>query len=526
MGTASKITTEAADAGETGAEIDERTVRWEPLAGWLAVAAATTLVLWLLRDSLDRVHFALTFLLVVLLGSARSGRLVGLLLSITCFLTFNFFLLPPLYALELADPLDWGVLAAFLVTGGVAAELLHRQRLATRRAERRAREMDRLAGLVAESLSVGRATEAVEAITRVIRSELRVEICEVFEAEGGSVTDDGVPPVPPEIARLVARAERERRCVMVGPDREPRVAPRSTSLADILADPADLRDVLVPLRVGHQTRGVLWLADRRGIRVEPERARFAEALSYYAALAAERVHLEGEAEHVEALREADRLKDALLATVSHDLRTPLTTIRAAASDLRAAGEEQGELIEREADRLNALVTDLLDLSRLRAGKLPLSLELNAAEDLVGAALQRLGGLPGAGSIVVTLPADGTIPVGRFDFVHSLRALTNLLENALRHSPRPGSVEIRVERAGPELRFLVLDEGPGIDEADEPHLFEPFFRSAAPGPPRGTGLGLAIARRVAEAQGGSIDYRRRARRGSAFTLRLPAADLTS
>lgn len=515
MDIGSNTTTEPPRSGATG-------FRAGPLAGWLAAAAATTFALWLARDSLDKVHFALTFLLLVLAGSARSGRLVGFLLSIACFLTFNFFLLPPLYHLKLADPLDWGVLAAFLVTGGVAAELMHRQRLATGRSERRAREMDRLAGLVAESLSVGRATEAVEAITRVIRSELGVESCEVFGLEAGGPPD--TEAMAADLAGFAARAERENRAVIVGPGRSARSAPRGTPLADILTGGDDLREVLVPLRVRHRTRGVLWLADRAGIRVEAERARFAEALAYYAALAAERVHLESEAEHVEALREADRLKDALLATVSHDLRTPLTTIRAAAGDLRATGEERGELIEREADRLNALVTDLLDLSRLRAGKLPLTVEINAAEDLVGAVLQRLGGLAGAESIVVTLPADGTIPVGRFDFVHSLRALTNLIENALRHSPRPASVEVRVERVGPELLFRVLDRGPGVDPVDEPHLFEPFFRPEASGASRGTGLGLAIARRVAEAQGGSVEYRRRAGGGSVFTLRLPAADL--
>lgn len=481
-------------ASKTGADPGRPVRGLRRAGGWLLVAAGTTAALWALRDSLDKAHVALAFLLVVLAGSARDGRLVGLLLSITCFLTFNFFLLPPLYALKLADPLDWGVLLAFLATGGIAAELLHRQRLAVDLAERRAREMDRLAGLVAESLSVGRATEAVEALTRVIRSELGIETCEIIDLEPAG-SDGRAKTVAPE-----------------------------ASLATLLASGENRREVRVALGVRGKTLGVLRLEDPAGIRIKPERARFAEALTYYAALAAERVHLEAEAERVEALREADRLKDALLATVSHDLRTPLTTIRAAASELRMAGMEQGELIEREADHLNTLVSDLLDLSRLRAGKLPLSIELNAAEDLVGAALQRLRGVDGADAIAVQLPRDGSILVGRFDFTHSLRALTNLVENALRHSARPGSVEIRVDRDDDQLRFEVSDEGSGISEADEPHLFEPFFRSAGARRGRGTGLGLAIARRVAEAQGGTVEYERREEGGSVFTLRLPAADL--
>jgi two-component system sensor histidine kinase KdpD len=511
-------------ASKTEAEATRRAGALRRAAGWLLIAAVTTAALWVLRGSLDKAHVALAFLLVVLVGSARDGRLVGLLLSITCFLTFNFFLLPPLYALKLADPLDWGVLLAFLATGGIAAELLHRQQLAANLAERRAREMDRLAGLVAESLSVGRAMEAVEAITRVIRSELDIETCDIIGiAKTGISPPAGVIPQS-VLTELVSQVQRKGGCVTVGSDGRPRTATSDVPLASLLVNTRDLREVLVALSVRGRTLGVLRLADPEGIQIKSERARFAEALTYYAALAAERVHLEAEAERVEPLREADRLKDALLATVSHDLRTPLTTIRAAAGELRLAGQEQGELIEREADHLNTLVTDLLDLSRLRAGKLPLSIELNAAEDLVGAALQRLRGVAGADAILVHLPRNGTIPVGRFDFTHSLRALTNLVENALRHSTRPGSVEVRVDRAGDHLLFEVADEGPGVFEADEPHLFEPFFRSAGARAARGTGLGLAIARRVAEAQGGSVEYQRREGGGSVFTLRLPATDL--
>jgi two-component system sensor histidine kinase KdpD len=510
-------------ASKTRAEAARATGALRRAAGWLLIAAVTTAALWVVRGSLDKAHVALAFLLVVLAGSARDGRLVGLLLSITCFLTFNFFLLPPLYALKLADPLDWGVLLAFLATGGIAAELLHRQRLAASLAERRAREMDRLAGLVAESLSVGRAMEAVEAITRVIRSELDIETCDII---GIAKTGVSPPAVPSVLAELISQVQRTGGCMTVGSNGRPRTASSDVPLASLLANTRGLREALVALSVRGRTLGVLRLADPVGIQITSERARFAEALTYYAALAAERVHLEAEAERVEALREADRLKDALLATVSHDLRTPLTTIRAAAGELRLAGQEQGELIEREADHLNTLVTDLLDLSRLRAGRLPLSIELNAAEDLVGAALQRLRGVAGADEILVHLPRNGTIPVGMFDFTHSLRALTNLMENALRHSARPGSVEVHVDRAGDDLLFEVADEGPGVSEADEPHLFEPFFRSADARAARGTGLGLAIARRVAEEQGGSVKYQRREGGGSVFTLRLPATDLDS
>lgn len=335
------------------------------LAVWLSVTAVVTAILWSFHVHLDKAHMALGYLLVVLAGSAREGRVVGLVLSVVCFLCFNFFLLPPFYTLGVHETLDLWVLLAFLITGLTAAQLFHRAQ------------------------------------------------------------------------RAVALAER-----------------------------------------------------------------------------------------VESLREADRVKDALLASVSHDLRTPLTSIRALASELRDTGDERAAIIEEEADRLNRLVGDLLDLSRARAGALALEPELNAAEDLVGAALARLRGVQGAERIEVRLPSDGSLPVGEFDFVQSLRALVNLLENALRHSARDGLVEVEIEVEGVDLVFRVLDRGPGIPPADREKVFEPFFRPSGSVGSRGSGagLGLAIAQGIAEAQGGSVSFHARGGGGSAFELRLPAAEL--
>jgi len=347
------------------------------LALWTALASVVTLALWAYRDVLDQAHIALAYLLVVLGGSAREGRIVGLLMSLLCFVLFNFFLLPPLYTFHIADPLEWWILLSFLITGAVAAELLHREQRAVALAEQRAREIERL---------------------------------------------------------------------------------------------------------GKQAR------------------------------------------HVEALREADRLKDAMLANVSHDLRTPLTSIRATAAEMRAQGSESGAIIEEEAERLSRFVTDLLDLSQIRAGALPMEPALNAAEDLVGAALERVRALPGATAIRVGLPPGSAVPVGRFDFVQALRALVNLLENALRHSPPDTAVEVELFRRDGTLVFEVRDRGPGIPESDRERLFEPFQRGSAQGRRHGTGLGLAIARGTARALGGDVEYRPRHGGGSVFSLTLPAEDL--
>jgi K+-sensing histidine kinase KdpD len=244
-------------------------------------------------------------------------------------------------------------------------------------------------------------------------------------------------------------------------------------------------------------------------------------------LAAERVRLIAEAEHAEALREADRLKDALLASVSHDLRTPLTTIKALAHDIAGgpSGDERAAIIEQQADRLNHMVADLLDLSRLNAGGLPMEPEINAAEDLVGAALQQVSGALLGRELRTTLAWSEPVPLGRFDFVHSLRILVNLIENALKYSPADTPIDIEVTRQGDWLALSVADRGRGVPPAERERIFAPFYRPAGVSPDAGgAGLGLAIARRLAAAQGGTLVYSERPGGGSVFTLCLPAASL--
>ncbi len=283
--------------------------------------------------------------------------------------------------------------------------------------------------------------------------------------------------------------------------------------------------VMIPLRVHDRTVGVLHIHDRSGLRIDEQQAAFGDTLIYYAALAVERVRLETEAERVLALREADRLKDALLASVSHDLRTPLTTIRALGAQIRETGDERAAVIEEEAERLNRLVADLLDFSRIRAGGMPLRLEIVAAEDLVGAALQRLRGVPGINRVRVELPPGDALLVGRFDFVQTLRAVANLLENALRHSGGE-PVDLHVGEDDGFLVLRIMDRGSGVADEDRERIFDPFVRGADAGTEghAGTGLGLAIARSVAEAQGGSLTYAPRRGGGSTFELRLPEGRL--
>ena len=233
-----------------------------------------------------------------------------------------------------------------------------------------------------------------------------------------------------------------------------------------------------------------------------------------------------EAAYSEALRESQRAKDEVFAAVSHDLRTPLTTIKVLAQGGAERGERSSVAIVEQADRLARLVSDLLMVSRFRAGDMPLAPELNTAEDLIGAVLRQAEGVRRGRTIEVQIDYESPALVGQFDFVHTLRILGNLVDNALRHTPEDGTVQIRAERDGPMLVLTVADRGPGVPEHERERIFEPFYRPAGFSRDSGhAGLGLSIARSLADRQGGSVSYADREGGGSLFVLRLPAADVT-
>ena len=514
---------------------------------WVAVLTVVTLLMFTFRLRLDKVHVALGFLIVVLGGSAAGGRLLGVGLALTGFFLFNFLFLHPYFTFGVSNPLDWLVLLAFLITGVVAAQLLNRSQERAEIARQRAVEVERLAALGAETLSAGRAEDALHGIAEVIRSSVDVACCEVLVPRGtppqltavtraGSCADDVGSAstdvsTPWSLAVWVAEkravaAERADGTKWIGagdtPDDGLRWPPEETAI----------RTLLVPLMVQERTVGVLRVSNSVAFTLDPGREQFLSALSYYAALGVERVQLVADAERAEAFRQADTLKSALIAGLSHDLRTPLTTIKALAHALHERGHADAATIEEEADRLNRLVADLLDLSRLNAGAMPMRLELNAAEDLIGAALRQVGGTIGAGRVVVSVPkaalgastSDPSVIVGRFDFVQSLRALVNLIENADKYSPPDEPIELSVVRSRAEIQFVVADRGPGVEPTERDRIFEPFYRAPGVAPDvGGAGLGLAIARRLAAEQGGDVRYEPRRGGGSVFRLVLPAAD---
>ena len=516
------------------------------------VLAALTGAMLAVRADLDKAHVALLFLLVVLVGSSIDGSVLGLTLAGCAFLLFDWFFVPPYNTLGVTNPLDWLVLVSFLITSVVAAQLLaHTQRRAEE-ALARTREVERFSTLGAETLNAADPVEALAAIAEVIRATLAVDSCDIYvhrgkEADLELLAHAAAPKVI-RSASTVGRAsgllawvggrremavERQDGTVSVGASAEEAGAgARSNELHSAWflswGDIADARAIAIPLTVQGRSVGVLRVANEPHVDLAPGQRAFLNALSYYAALGVERVQLTADASHTATLRDMDRLKNALLAAVSHDLRTPLTTVKALAHAIVEQGASPGDSnaisIEEEADRLTSLITDLLDYSRLTGGALQLVPQIESADDLIGAALAAARGILESRSVRVTDDASAVMLLGRFDFVHSVRALVNLIENAAKYSAPGTPIEIGVQRDGAHLVISVSDRGAGVDAADQERIFQPFYRATGVAPcAHGVGLGLAIARGLASAQGGDVTYAARPGGGSVFSLLLPAAE---
>jgi len=494
---------------------------------WFALLAVVTALLVRARPHINGTYIALAYLLVVQGGSVRRGRPLGLALAAVAFVSFDYFFLPPFGTLTIQDPLNWFVLLAFLLTAVVSAQLLYRAQAEAADARQRAAEIDRLASLGAETLSTARAEDALVAIASVIRASLSLDQCSVYIADGES-----------QDVRLAARAgdgdggSINDNDLVVWAAREGRSAAEfvdGTSGSDapvaLLTSPDGTRPLvrafLRPLQARGRTVGVLRIARNAGFSVGAAEIRVLDALAYYAALGVERARLVADAEQAQRLQEAHRAKDAVLASVSHDLRTPLTTIKALAHEIATGGDDRADVIEEEADRLNRFVAQMLDLSRITTGAAAPNIEPNEAEDLLGAASQQVTGRLGGRELRITTDTSEALLFGKFDFSETLRAVVNLIDNAVKYSPAGTPIDLAAKLDGEWLVFSVADRGPGVPRSERERIFEPFYRRAGSPEAGGAGLGLSIARGIAMAQGGGLDLADRPGGGAEFRLRVPA-----
>jgi len=323
---------------------------------------------------------------------------------------------------------------------------------------------------------------------------------------------------------LLERAEVSSELERIGDDL---AAALGTERARVVLDPASAtpeEGETYPLSAGGRPVGTIVLADVRA-RGSAARRRVLPALASLLGMAIDRERLGHEAVEAETLRRSDAMKTAILRAVSHDLRTPLMAILTSASalvrpDFALSEEERHELLEtvlEEARRLDHLVANLLDLSRLQAGAAQPRTELVSIDDLVVEALDGLG--DDAARVEVSLPDDP--PTVRVDGQQVQRALANLLENALKYSSSADPVRMRVASTSSEVMLRVIDRGPGVAAGDFERIFAPFQRGSAPWG-RGAGLGLAIAQGFAEANGGRVWVESHEGQGATFVLALPLA----
>ncbi len=477
----------------------ERLRRERPVTWVAATVALFALVAGLApyRATLDEVHVVLPMLLLILIASSFGGELLGFFLAALGFLAIDIVFQRPFDQFSLRKPHDVSIMLSFFVTAAVATRLLSRARHQAMEAKRRSREVQRMADLGAEMLSAISPAAALERVAATTCEVLGARRCMIRRG-----VDDG--------GREVARAE---------------VSPESTGSPGARRDDGELsllQTVRLPLHAEGGVIGEIVVEEVSAEAIRDARATTLQALAQYAALGLDRMRLAADAAHANALREADRMKDMVLASVSHDLRTPLTTIKLLAASLAKRGEGPAQQIEEEADRLSRMVGDLLDLSRARAGELSLAMDVNTLEDLVGAAMRQLAPLLGGRQVVRHVADDEGPLVGRFDFVASLRVLVNLLENAHKYSPPDEPIELVARRDGGELVIEVRDRGPGIADDDLAQIYIPFFRSKRVRyDVGGAGLGLPMGKTLAEAQGGGLRYSPREGGGSVFTFTLVA-----
>lgn len=504
-------------------------LRWVTWSGLLLLA---TIVLLQVREQVDLAYATITMLLIVLGASAVGGRVMGFTLALTAFVIIDYFFQRPFDRFEVNKPLDALVLIAFLVTAIVATDLLARARQEAAAARDRASEVESLARLGSATLRHAEPEDSLDALAELVRETIGASACSIFRAarEGElsiasrSVIAGAEPPDAGLELQAARQSARGGAAVTLFDDD---LCVEHDASNFVGGDSAPLQTTVLALPLMADERIIGALAVRRDpmLVLDAARRRFLAALSYYAALGLERARLTEEAAHTERLREANRAKDQILASVSHDLRTPLTTIKVLAQGAESRGDPSAATIVEQADRLERMVRDLLALSRIRAGSSVVTPELNTADDLVGAALRQTQGALDGKTITPHIDLDSPVLVGMFDFVHTLRILGNLIDNALRFTAPGGTVDLVARREGAELVFIVADRGVGVSVAEQGRIFEPFYRPAGSPPDTGhAGLGLSIARTLAELQGGTLTYAARQGGGAEFTLRLPAADV--
>ena len=440
---------------------------------------------------------ALSFLLAILAVSTVWGIAVSVFMSVVAMLAFNYYFLPPIGTFTVADPQNWVALFAFLVVSVLASHLSTRARQEAKDASQRRREIEKLYAFSQGLLESGNVIQLLNRIPSQIVDIFEVGAAALLLAEKQKIYRSG--PVIPQLDLETLKA-------MV--IREEPLVDAANSLC------------FVPVRLGIRPIGSL------GISGSTPSRQTLEAIGTLIAVAIERARAIEQLGLTEAAREGERLRTALLDSVTHALRTPLTSIKASVTNLLSNSsvtnlqrQELLTIINEETDRLNRLVGEAGEMARLDAGEVELHLESRPIEDVIKAALNQSKLTLGARLVRVQVPAG--LPNVNVDLVRAREALVHLIENANQYSPADRPITITAEAAPDFIVTSVADRGAGIDDLEQNLIFEKFYRGKDQRYlVQGTGMGLPIAKAIIEAHGGTMSLTSQRGQGSVFSFTLP------
>lgn len=479
----------------------------------LAVAACTGIGL-LLREYVAATNLIMVYLLAVVGVALRLGRGPAILTSILGVAAFDFFFIPPHLTFAVNDTQYLFTFAAMLITAVVIGTLTARVKFQAESARRRER---RTASLYA----ISRLLAASQSRDQIARAAVQ-HVAGAVEARAGVLLSDA-----------------QHRLVPLGADGEGfALGPHEQAVAQWVFDHGQAaglgtgtlpgaEGIYLPVIASHGTVGVLGVIPKEARRsFSPDQIHLLETFAGLTALAIERTDLAGEAERIRLQMETERLRSSLLSAVSHDLRTPLSVVTGAASTLLESDPELDPAVRHEllasilgeAERLNRLVANLLDMTRLEAGALEVRREWQSLEELVGVALARLTRQLQEHEVLIELPPD--LPLVPLDELLLQQVFVNLLENAAKYAPPGLPIEIRASAVEGMLQVEVADRGPGLPGHDLERVFDKFYRTPDSSGRPGAGLGLAICRGIVELHGGQIGAENRPGGGAVFRFTLP------
>jgi two-component system, OmpR family, sensor histidine kinase KdpD len=502
-------------------------------------------------------NISLLYLLIVLALASTRGLYAAILASVVAFLSFDFFLVPPLYTFTIAKIDEWLALFVFLATAIITGQLASALRQRAEQARRREHETRILYELVQATNSEENLDRQLSIVARAlvdVFSSWGVRDCQILLPDSkGKLEVQGSASQPLDQLKLSPDEEATASWVMMQaqtvelhdvslvPQKAAEYAPRAIVRSTGNKEPVRRYIRMIPLKMGQKVVGILCLFmedDPRLFAVEKslgvERERSNQQTTFFwtfvdqATSIIERARLRRESLQIEVLRRTDALRAALLSSVSHDLRTPLASIKASASsllqeDVQWNDEERRSFalaIEREADRLNRLVANLLDMSRIEGGALKPEKEWYPIDELIHDVLGHMQPMLQNRTVIAHLPDD--LPPVKLDYLEIDQVLTNLIENAVRYTPFESPIEISAQIDGDQMVISVADRGPGIPPADLERVFDKFYRvlgSLSEGA-TGSGLGLAVSKGLVEAHGGHIRAVNREGGGAVFHFTLP------